>query len=310
MRYQVLCIFIVALILAGKPFSQGQEPKNGIQTLQDIKALPSRNEANEQIADRRTTSFYQEQRRVYPYPATTGPSYFGQGKLRQPGFYSQASAANRRVDAPSSMQPRDSNLSIGVASTLDRPNIRSNSNSASLASSNFNSNPNLIGDRYASRQPVWGTTAYRQTAYQFPNVRTAQNCCVPQYGYNAGAVANFTPQAASQAPALNPGVGTNPALTPGAVVPGTVVPGAPGAIPQGYPYCQPQYQFGQVGVPQYGAQGARWYTPFLTGSGVYTPLLKLVPNKYGTYLGQGIIGQPTAYVDGEPLRNLLRYLAP
>jgi len=27
-------------------------------------------------------------------------------------------------------------------------------------------------------------------------------------------------------------------------------------------------------------------------------------------LGQGLIGQPTAYVDGQPLRNLLRYVAP
>lgn len=30
----------------------------------------------------------------------------------------------------------------------------------------------------------------------------------------------------------------------------------------------------------------------------------------GTYLGRGAIGQPKAYVDGQPLRNLLRYVFP
>jgi len=42
----------------------------------------------------------------------------------------------------------------------------------------------------------------------------------------------------------------------------------------------------------------------------YTPLISLRNLPPGTYLGQGIIGQPKAYVDGEPVRNLFRYILP
>ncbi len=42
----------------------------------------------------------------------------------------------------------------------------------------------------------------------------------------------------------------------------------------------------------------------------YQPVFKFQNMPPGTYLGQGAIGQPTAYVDGQPLRNLLRYVFP
>ena len=57
-------------------------------------------------------------------------------------------------------------------------------------------------------------------------------------------------------------------------------------------------------------QQNRWWTPFITGSGVYQPVVRLTNLQPGTYLGQGIIGQPTAYVDGQPVRNLFRYILP
>ena len=65
-----------------------------------------------------------------------------------------------------------------------------------------------------------------------------------------------------------------------------------------------------IGVPQFNQTGGNWWTPFLTGSGYYTPLLNFRNMSPGTYLGQGLIGQPTAYVDGQPVRNLLRYISP
>lgn len=40
----------------------------------------------------------------------------------------------------------------------------------------------------------------------------------------------------------------------------------------------------------------------------WTPLVRLQNLPSGTYIGQGIIGSPKAYVDGQPFRNLLRYL--
>ncbi len=65
-----------------------------------------------------------------------------------------------------------------------------------------------------------------------------------------------------------------------------------------------------IGVPQFNQTGGSWWTPFITGSGYYTPLLNFRNLPQGSYLGQGIIGQPTAYVDGQPVRNLLRYISP
>ena len=69
--------------------------------------------------------------------------------------------------------------------------------------------------------------------------------------------------------------------------------------------------FNAATQPQFGFQNNnRWWTPFVTGSGVYQPIVRLANIKPGTYLGQGIIGQPTAYVDGQPIRNLMRYIFP
>lgn len=209
----------------------------------------------------------------------------------------------------------------------------------------INSNPTAQADRpserTASRDNLFNqasgqqsTSAFRQSnraAFQngsasrnaAPVARCAQACtCCPQ-GFTP-VTAGFQQGAAFQAPSLNPNVGTGLGL----------------GVPQ-QQCCQPQAGFGAAGnqqgfqgtgfqqgfqptgfqgngfqlgagagVPQFGAQGARWWTPFVRGSGVYTPLLDLTPNNAGTYLGQGIIGQPTAYVNGQLLRNLLRYLAP
>jgi hypothetical protein len=42
----------------------------------------------------------------------------------------------------------------------------------------------------------------------------------------------------------------------------------------------------------------------------YQPIFKLQNLPPGTYMGQGWLGQPKAYVDGQPIRNLLRYVFP
>lgn len=42
----------------------------------------------------------------------------------------------------------------------------------------------------------------------------------------------------------------------------------------------------------------------------WVPMIPLRSMPYGVYLGQGIIGQPVAYVDGEHVRNFLRYVFP
>lgn len=49
------------------------------------------------------------------------------------------------------------------------------------------------------------------------------------------------------------------------------------------------------------------YSPSNAG---YRPLFTLGQDAYNAQLGRGIIGQPTAYVPGQPMRNFLRYLSP
>ena len=49
--------------------------------------------------------------------------------------------------------------------------------------------------------------------------------------------------------------------------------------------------------------------PYGKSSG-YRPLLGFGQNSYDPFLGRGIIGQPVAFVDGQPVRNFIRYIFP
>ena len=69
-----------------------------------------------------------------------------------------------------------------------------------------------------------------------------------------------------------------------------------------------QLQTPGIGITQFDNPNRSFGNP--TNFGAYQPLLRLVNMKPGTYLGQGIVGQPKAYVDGQPIRNLFRYLLP
>ena len=65
----------------------------------------------------------------------------------------------------------------------------------------------------------------------------------------------------------------------------------------------PQYGGNPYPNPGYGIS-----QPYVRDT--WVPMIPLRSMPYGTYLGQGIIGQPVAYVDGEPVRNFLRYIFP
>lgn len=49
--------------------------------------------------------------------------------------------------------------------------------------------------------------------------------------------------------------------------------------------------------------------PYGKSSG-YRPLIGFGQNSYDPFLGRGIVGQPVAYVDGQPVRNFIRYIFP
>jgi hypothetical protein len=89
-------------------------------------------------------------------------------------------------------------------------------------------------------------------------------------------------------PIYNGYVPQGPYLPPG----GAMTPPA-GQNPYVNPYANP---YG----PGYAPSTRQTWTPLI-------PFRNLPP---GTYVGQGIIGQPVAYVDNEPFRNFLRYISP
>ena len=60
----------------------------------------------------------------------------------------------------------------------------------------------------------------------------------------------------------------------------------------------------------FGSQPSTFGAQPNVGNGPYRPIVTLRNMPPGTYLGQGIIGQPKAYVDGQPVRNLIRYIFP
>ncbi len=148
--------------------------------------------------------------------------------------------------------------------------------------------------RQTAYQRVGGAyPASRYAQMQANNLSTAQNNCCTTNRVTAGfqgpvgeppvniEVPGVDGNAAFQSPTLDPNVGI-------------------------------QYPTGQFGTfnPPANSAFRNWWTPMVTGSGAYQPIIRLQNLPPGTYLGQGLIGQPTAYVDGQPIRNLLRYISP
>jgi len=181
------------------------------------------------------------------------------------------------------------------------------------------------------RNPVAQTTPNcicapaQQTAFQVPTLgltpvaRTAQNCnCAPAPPrFFQPQQQSFAP-AATQAPSLNapnlniPALGqTGQFAQPRFQSGGFQVPG----FQSGTQNFTPNYSLQSgIGTPQFGntgfGGGSNWLTTFFTGSGQYPNLLGFRNLPPGTQVGQGIIGQPTAYVDGQPFRNLFRWFLP
>ena len=156
---------------------------------------------------------------------------------------------------------------------------------------------------FSSPTATNSTSVAKQATSNANTVAKPQCCCVPQNCCVAPARTPNTPapmfrpqtvnQAANQVPTLGPGVA-------GGFL------GQSGSNFQVQP--QPGFQFQPgLGVPQFSSTGATGGGLF--GTGAYTPLLPIV-SAQGAQLGQGIIGQPTAYINGQPVRNFLRYIFP
>lgn len=145
--------------------------------------------------------------------------------------------------------------------------------------------------------------------YSASRVQLANNCnCnqVPVNGlgltpapvFNGGQNRQVLPTATFQNNGALVGQGVQPVLSQPPQIQ-YQIPDQPQAVP---PYGA------QIGVPQFGNPNPN---PWVAGTpGAYQPLVRVFNMPQGTFLGQGIVGQPEAYVNGQPIANFFRYLLP
>lgn len=215
----------------------------------------------------------------YQQPVTRSAQAVQDGWGQRQSNSNRNSSQNGQVQ---SRQPLPSAASIGQPTTARIPSNRPRMNQPVVQQTS-----STLSNNRTSVARIPSSTGRTTTA------RPAQSCvCVPSTsvprGYVNPNLAYRQPQAANQAPSLLGG----------------------GAAAANY-NSQPGYQMQPgLGVPQFANNSGSVLTPFVTGSGVYTPLLPFRAMPPRSYLGQGIIGQPTAYVDGQLFRNLLRYISP
>lgn len=192
-----------------------------------------------------------------------------------------ATAANDRLDLPNFSSP-------ATRGAVQTASAETSGRYPYPAANRFSYGSLNAGSSGATFQPM----AYQMPTLGIGSVRTARfsNCNCGRQTFGAGPTAPL----ATQVPALQ-----SPSLT-------IQDPGQLGVALQQPGVAQPVIQ-----QPQFAYQNnGSWWNPIVTGSGVYQPIVRLANVQPGTYLGQGIVGQPTAYVDGQPIRNLMRYIFP
>ena len=265
-------------------------------------------------------------------------------RSQQASVSGQANPTNDRVSQPTlaTRNNTDSNSSARTTTTkMNEPVVQqvssttTSSRENSVAHADWSSWVTAKSPSTGNTSTTNSTSVAKQAASVANSVAKPQCCCVPQNCcVPRNCCAPTTPAPTTPAPVFRPQTVTPLARPVANQVPSLALPnlaanqvptlgpstnstfggflGQAGANYQVQPLGSNQFQSG-LGVPQLRSTGAfgsgSWFSNGLFGTGAYTPLLPLV-NAQGARLGQGIIGQPTAYMDGQPLRNLLRYLSP
>lgn len=154
-----------------------------------------------------------------------------------------------------------------------------------------------------------------QANYQAPAQLPANTPpSLPPAGYQtptAGAAPTYLAPTFN-APSYNPYVGAPVRTAPvsGAVVP---VGYQVANYPQTLSNCGPA---GSLPPSMSYQSGATMAQPYAYGYGTvpinnnYKPLAPIFSVPNGTYVSQGLLGQPKAYVNGQPVRNIFRYILP
>ena len=253
-------------------------------------------------------------------------------RSQQTSASGQATPANNRVAQPTRTNTDSTGSARTTTARINQPVVQQVSSTttsnrdSSVASADWSSwvtakSPSTTGNQSTTSS----TTVAKQATPVTNSVAKPQCCCVPR-----NCCAPTTPAPTTPAPVFRPQTVTPLARPVANQVPSLALPnlaanqvptlgpsanstfggflGQAGANYQVQPLGSNQFQAG-LGVPQFQSTGNFGSGNWFSGTGAYTPLLPLV-NAQGARLGQGIIGQPTAYMDGQPLRNLLRYLSP
>jgi hypothetical protein len=172
-----------------------------------------------------------------------------------------------------------------------------------------------IGGDYAPLPQPQLTTGYA-------TLGNCRNVSGPS-GYNADRIPTYAPSAgcvtpaSATAPYLAPTgpVGAAPIPTTTVLPPVATTPVA-GSYPQPPIGTYPNVAYpGAIGVAPYGAAPAPATTPYggmtvIPGQSKYHPLVSMGQQQHPVQVGQGILGQPKAYVPGQGVRNFIRYLTP
>ena len=267
----------------------------------ELRDVPNGNPAN---APNGYTNAYAQQ--AYAQQAYARQAYAQQG-YAQPGYgqsvYRNTAMQQQAVFPPGGFQ---GNGYAGQQMNLPPSQMRNDPAANTMAGQPTGTNtlPVVSGDpRFVSPAPRmsnYATTPYRPfrtVAYQLPQqqppVMPVQppsalanqpqsvplTSYQPQFQPTVGQLASYqVNQVGANCGPMIPANGV-PSYVPGAVVPPTLTPNL---------------------TPQ-------MYTPDNAG---YRPLFSLGQENYNVQLGRGIIGQPTVYVTGQPIRNFLRYLSP
>jgi len=217
-------------------------------------------------------------------------------ELQRPAAQTQSSAQSPTGTRPTYAYPvPSSNARVARVPARSRPNALA-SYPAIRARRTAQSNDYVVptlGISSPDSTAATATSIPQTTTIPRTTARVAENCCNPCAATQQSnlSVTGFS------VPAYDP----NAALTAPSLL---IQPPVGSARGGGFNLQNPN-----IGVPQFNNTNRTW-TPFASGAGAYQPLVRLVNMQPGTFLGQGVIGQPTAYVDGQPIRNLFRYLFP
>ena len=223
---------------------------------------------------------------------------------------SLALAAGLAASTLFAQQPNYSTAPADLRPSLNAPPIAPSWQDATQWQSASPGEPTPVDNpqNYQTNQPSY---QWSEPGGLTPNSTAAplSSSCAP---CQTAPVASYQPQRLQPVPQQAPQTLLSPVVLPPAAYSSTYVPPPPRSAYYGNTAAYPQL----VGYRQAYSNPqvyARPVAPVVTATPQNYYLQPLIPVQNvpaGATIGRGLLGQPTVYVPGQPVRNFLRYLAP